>query len=107
MQKRIKLGRTAVPVGALVGYASSGLLLAIDWKMPFGDYGRIAIVAFIAGAVAHILDRIDQKTEVVEEKIDDSVGPVWDAGEKSGRRNQRLEASRPVTLAAVRELGRR
>jgi hypothetical protein len=94
--KRITLGRkTALPLCALGGYVSSGVLLCVDLLVPLGDFGRIAIVAFLAGAVIHILDKIGRHSAALLEKINDSVGDVWEAGGRARERRLEFEASQP------------
>lgn len=116
--RRIKLGsKIEVPLYALGGYVVSGGLLAVDCMVPSGDFGRIAIVAFLAGAVVHILDeislrgdalqeKIDRHNEAMLGKIDDSVGDVYDTGKQAGVRHERLAAGSPQ-LSVVHDLSPR
>lgn len=117
MARRIKLGsKIEVPLHAL-GYAVAVGLLAVDCTVPSGDFGRIAIVAFLAGAVIHILGEINQRSEAlqkkidrhnaaVQKKIDDSVGKVYETGERAGVRHERLAAGSPK-LSVVHDLSPR
>jgi hypothetical protein len=110
--KRIRLGRrTELPLWALVGYVSAGPILYLGGALDLSSTLRgpvmfIAIIAFLTGAVVHILDKIGRLKEAVTEKIDDSVGGVYDAGERAGVRHEVLAAeSQP--LAVVRDLSPR
>jgi hypothetical protein len=67
----------------------------------------VAVIAFIGGAVIHILDKIDRHNTAMVRKIDDSVGDVWDAGERAGERHQALDAVDDKPLAVVRDLSPR
>jgi hypothetical protein len=62
-----------------------------------------AIIAFMAGAVFHILDRIEQHNAAMLGKIDDSVGDVYDAGARAKARQMEL-ATRTAPLASVSRL---
>lgn len=116
--RRIKLGSNIeVPLYALGGYVVSGGLLAVDCMVQSGDFGRIAIIAFLAGAVVHILDeislrgdalqeKIDRHNEAMLGKIDDSVGDVYDTGKQAGVRHERLAAGSPQ-LSVVHDLSPR
>jgi hypothetical protein len=114
----IKLGSNIkVPLYALGGYVVSVGLLAVDCRVSSGDFGRIAIVAFLVGAVIHILDEISQRSDAlqkkidrhnaaVQKKIDDSVGDVYETGERAGVRHERLAAATPQ-LSVVHDLSPR
>lgn len=74
----------------------------------------VAVIAFLAGAVVHILDQICKLREQIRQhdaamitKINESVGDVYDAGKKSKERHQALDATSGVALAVVRDLSPR
>lgn len=121
--KRIKLGkRTELPLYALGGYILSGGLLFGGAAQEFGMTLRApmlisAIIAFLAGAVVHTFDKIDQHSAAMLDrinvhnsemlgKIDASVGGVWEAGERAGERQAQLKAQVPK-LAVVHDLSPR
>lgn len=85
-----------MPLDALGGYVLSVCLLAVGGAQPWGTALRaplmlVGVVVFLAGAVAHILDKQDRMNDALAEKIDHSVGDVWDAGERAGVRHAALE----------------
>lgn len=97
---RIRFGRRAeLPLCALGGYIASGVLLCAGSLQQIESWLRgptmiCAVLAFLAGALVHVFDKIDRK-------IDESVGPVWDAGEQAGKRHAYLEAEAPTTELAI------
>lgn len=112
--KRIKLGRRAeLPLCALGGYIAAGALLCFGSLQEFGESTRgplmfAAVIAFLAGGVIHILDKIGLHNEEVLAKIDDSVGDVYDEGERAGVRHEMLAAAAADTqLAIVHDLSPR
>lgn len=112
--KRIRLGRrTELPLYALGGYVLTGPILWLAGAQDVSSALRapaliIAVIAFLAGAVIHILDRIDQHDAAMNTKIDESVGDVWDAGAESERQHQALTVDEVVPpLAVVRDLSPR
>lgn len=66
----------------------------------------LAVIAFLVGAVVHILDRIDQHDAAMNTKIDDSVGDVYDAGAQANERHRNL-VDPDAKLAVVRDLSPR
>lgn len=111
MAKPVKMGMAELPIRALGGYIAAPMLVAIGGLQPVGSAPRLplmmlAIIVLLGGAVVHILHKIDQNTSDVHHKIDDSVGNVWDAGRKSGRRQQQLDDAGAATLAVVRDIAR-
>jgi hypothetical protein len=90
---------------ALMGYAVSVGLLVADRGLSLGYLGRLAIVVCVFSAVIHILDRCRRDRAALVQKIDDSVGAVWDAGARHERRLVDLEMEAPtMELAAVHDL---
>lgn len=78
----------------------SGLLLCIGGAQEFGTQWRLplmttAVIAFLAGAVVQVLNKIDTKIDEhnheMLKKIEDSVGDVWESGERAGVRHQILK----------------
>lgn len=112
MAKRIKLGRrTELPLFAVGAYISWGPILCIGSVQDLGSTVRgplmfIAVIVFLVGAVVHILDAIDRHDRAVIEKIDDSVGDVYEAGAKAKQRQMDLAAAEPQ-LAVVHDLSPR
>lgn len=93
--------RVVVPV-----YAVAGVVMAIDQMVPSGATGRLGLGTLVAGGILHILGRIKRNKAELMDKIDQSVGKVWDAGGRAERRRIELESdSRP--LAAVHDLAPR
>lgn len=111
--KRIRLGRrTELPLFALGGYVLSGPILFMAGVLDLSSAMRAplliaAVIAFLVGAVAHILDKIDRHDRAMVRKIDDSVGDVYDAGGKAKERQMNLAAANDRQLAVVRDLGPR
>lgn len=107
--KRIQLGRgTELPLLALGGYVSSGPILFIGGVQDLDSTLRGPVmfgglIVFLVGAVVHILDKIDRHNDEMLDKIEHSVGDVWDAGERAGVRHEVLAAESPP-LAVVRDL---
>ncbi|MFC5268408.1 hypothetical protein ACFPJ1_40415 [Kribbella qitaiheensis] len=66
-----------------------------------------AIFALIAGGLVHLLDKSERHNAAMLEKIENSVGDVWDAGKRSGKRERALEDSVPPPLAVVHDLSPR
>ena len=111
MAKRIRFGSRELPLYALGGYVVSGGLLFGGAAQGIGTPLRVplmvmAIIAFLAGAVVHTFDKIDQHNTAMLGKIDESVGGVWDAGERAGKRHAALADAAP-TLAVVHDLSPR
>lgn len=109
MSKRLKLGGCEVPVWALVGYALAGPLMFIEQVVTVHGVmlgGRLGVAALLTGGWIHLHDKANRNKAEMLQKIDQSVGNVWDAGERAGRRHAELEAAEP-TLAAVHDLPRR
>lgn len=114
--KRIKLGeRTELPLYALGGYVLSGPILLLGSTRELSSMLRgpvmfIAVIAFLVGAVIHILDRIDNRigehNAAMITKINDSVGNVYDAGVQSKDRHRNL-VDPDAKLAVVRDLSPR
>lgn len=66
------------------------------------------VVALIMAATATLLERIDRNRTQLLEKIDQSVGQVWDAGGRARERQLRLEETYGSQgLAAVHEMPKR
>lgn len=100
MVARISLGckRVVVPV-----YAVSGVVMIVDQMTPGGKLGLVGIFVCIGGGIIQVVGKLEQIRVCMLEKIDRSVGRVWDAGKRAGERRRDLEAaSKP--LAAVRDL---
>lgn len=101
MAKRIKLGRDGpvLPLCAVGGYVLSGTLLCAGGMRDVDSLLRgpmmiAAVIVFLAGATAHILDRINI-----------SVRNVWNTAERAGDRRRALEATTPPPeSAAVHQL---
>lgn len=94
-------GRKARRPLIVAGYVLAAFLGSLDLALPSGDFGRLAILVLIGAGVGHVLYVIDRNTNAVHVKIDDSVGDVWDAGERSGLRRGQLVASRPRNDSAA------
>lgn len=112
MAKRIRLGRrTELPLFALSGYVLSGPILLMAGVLDLSSAMRAplliaAVIAFIGGAVVHILDKIDRHNTEMLTKIDDSVGDVYDAGAEANERHRNL-VDPDARLAVVRDLSPR
>lgn len=114
MAKRIRLGRqTELPLYALGGYVLTGPILWLGSAQDVSSALRgpaliVAVIAFLAGAVIHILDRIERHDRAMITKINDSVGDVYDAGKRSKVRHDALaaEAGAP-RLTVVHDLSPR
>lgn len=100
---------------AVGGYVSSGLLLCVGSALHFGAVIRAplliaAVIAFLAGAVVHILDKLTRLRATLVAKINDSIGDVYDEGERAGVRHEQLAAATAAgtpQLAAVHDLSPR
>lgn len=99
MAKRFRIGNAQLPIYAASGYALSGILLVSGCLRPYGTEWRIplmfaAVIALLAGATAHILDKLER-----------CVGRVWDAGGRAERRRAEAEAqARREQFAVVRTM---
>lgn len=95
--KRLRFGNAQLPIYALTGYTLAVALMVVDQAATRGDFGRLGVVLFLAGAVIHILDKFDRL-----------VGQVWDAGGRAERRRAEVAAvAPPDELAAVRSIAPR
>lgn len=103
----MQLGQAFVPVHSLSCYVAAGLLTITDQLVPLGDFGRLGLGVLIVGGIIHLADKQDRNNKAVHDKIDRSVGKVWDAGGRAREREMRLEASQQgPDLATVHRLGR-
>lgn len=82
-------------------YVAAGLLGVADAVLPFKQFDRTGLYMLLLAVTAHILSRMDQRTDAVKKKIDHSVGDVYEAGSRSERRRIELEAQ---PTAKVRHL---
>jgi hypothetical protein len=105
VSKRVKLGGCYIPIWALAGYVLAGPLMFIEQVVEISGVqigGRLGFAALLAAGWIHLHDKQNRTKAELLRKIDQVVGPVWDAGERAGRRHAELEAAEPE-LAAVRE----
>lgn len=83
-------GRKARKPLIVAGYVLAAFLGSLDLALPSGDLGRLAILILIGTGIGHVILVIDRNTNAVHVKIDDSVGDVWDAGERAGLRRGQI-----------------
>lgn len=88
-------------------YALGAGLVLVDQLEHMAYYGRLGIALILLGGVVHVLDKMDRNNVTVHEKIDQSVGRVWDAGGRAERRRAEIAAAQPRELAVVRDLAPR
>jgi hypothetical protein len=77
--------------------------MIVDQVTSDGALGRLGLEVLIVGGILQVLGRIKRNKAELMDKIDQSVGKVWDAGERAGERRKGLEVESP-TLAAVHDL---
>ena len=94
MEKIFALGRQARKPLIITGYVLSTALMGLDLAHPTSDMGRLGILVLIAAGIGHIIEVIERKTTLVQGKIDDSVGDVYDAGGRARERQIMLEIGR-------------
>lgn len=85
----------------ITGYLLAGILGGLDLVLQFGDYGRTGILVLVGAGIGHVIYVIERNTTAVHGKIDDSVGPVWDAGKRAGCRETLFELGASDTASAT------
>jgi hypothetical protein len=100
---RIKLGSRVVVIPI---YVFSGVLMYVAVATQGIAVGLLGILVFMVGALIQLLGKAERNRVCLLEKIDQSVGKVWVAGERAGDRRRDLEAA-AQGLAVVRDLAPR
>lgn len=93
-----------VVAGAIQGTVVVALLGVVDMPLPLTELSRLGTFVLVVGLGLSINDKINRKSEELSHKIDCSVGAVWDAGQESGRRHEKLESQAQLLPASVRRL---
>lgn len=90
-----------------LAWVSGGGLLVVGIATPLGDLRAGGLGILLVAGVATLMERNDRNHRAQLEKIDASVGKVWDAGGRAERRRIDLEQSASGGLAVVREMPQR
>lgn len=85
----------------ITGYVLAGILGGLDLVLTTDNFGRTSILVLVGAGIGHVIYVIDRNTTAVSGKIDDSVGPVWDAGKRAGSRETMLELGGEDTVTAT------
>jgi len=76
----------------------AGVLGIVDQAAPLDDIGRLGIFVFLIALGLTLNAKLDRNREQLKEKIDHSVGDVYDAGGRAMERRMKMDSREAATV---------